>query len=237
MTTSPAAHHLRTLITEWPRLTDALDQHGTNWLASRADLFRTLDEADATEVLAHRLGHRAILDRSPHQIGATRPPLAIHVHDTRRSIEAALAGCADVIASKVQIEPIPYPGTDWPANDRARRAARSRADLADPRRWRYHGRTPAAPYTALWLLARAEARPGPFRPLTGGDRQYISGIAREAVTRMERVLGLAVRTTPADRPCPDCSGPVIVRTEAGDPPTARCEGCGRVWTLAEPIAA
>jgi len=232
-----AAQHLRTIATEWPRLTDALDTRGTNWLASRADLFRALDEADAADALAHRLGHRRILDRSPDQIGATRPPLSIHVHDTRRTIEAALAGCADVIASSIQIEPIPFPGADWPAADRARRAARSRADIADPRRWRYRGRTPSAPHTALWLLARVEGRPGPFRPLLRADERYIGGIAREAVNRMERVLGLAVRAEPADRPCPDCAGPVIVRTEAGDPPTARCEGCGRVWTMADTVAA
>ncbi|MFJ3173776.1 hypothetical protein ACIPJK_23755 [Streptomyces roseus] len=237
MTTTTAAQHLRTIATEWPRLTDALDPRGTNWLASRADLFRTLDEADAAEALAYRLGHRTVLDRSPEQLGATRPPLSIRVHDTRRTIEVALAGCADVIASRVQVEPIPYPGLDWPTDDLARRAARSRADVADPRRWRYRGRTPSAPHTALWLLARVERRPGPFRTLTAADERYIRSVAGEAVNRMEAVLGLAVVTEEADRPCPDCGGLLIVRTEAGDPPTARCKQCGRVWTLTEPLAA
>jgi hypothetical protein len=44
VTTSPAAHHLTTIRALWIDLDDALDQHGTNWLASRADLFATLDQ-------------------------------------------------------------------------------------------------------------------------------------------------------------------------------------------------
>ncbi|MGW1938983.1 hypothetical protein [Streptomyces goshikiensis] len=240
-TTATPAALLRQIALTWPQLTTALEDGTTgNWppAGRMTDYLAALDDTAAAEQRYHRARHRLILDRDPAQLGTTRPPLSIHVHDTIRTIETALAGCADVIASKVQTEPIPAPGRDWPTADRARRAAASRADIADPRRWRFRGRTPRAPYTALWLLARVECRPGPFRPLIDADRRYIGGIAREAIARMDVVLGLSVTEVRHDAACPDCAGPVTVRTEAGDPPTARCAGdCGRVWTLADAAAA
>lgn len=240
MTTSPATL-LRQITLTWPQIATALEDGTTGtWppAGRMTDYLAALDDTAAAEHRYHRARHRLILDRDPAQLGTTRPPLSIHVHDTMRTIELALAGCADAIAARVQIEPIPFPGPEWPADDRARRAARSRADIADPRRWRFRGRTPRAPYTALWLLARVEARPGPFRPLTDTDRRHIGGIAREAIARMDGVLGLSVAEVQHDRACPDCAGPVTVRTEAGDPPTARCGGaCGRVWTMADTVAA
>ncbi|MFJ6935711.1 hypothetical protein [Streptomyces sp. NPDC101132] len=235
-----AATHLRTITTEWPRLNDALaDGRTTTWppAGRMRDYLNAIDDADAADALRWRLAHRTVLDRDPAQLGTTRPPLSIDVHDVRYAIEVALAGCADVIASRVQIEPIPFPGPEWPAADRARRAAASRADVADPRRWRYRGRPPRAPYTALWLLARVEDRRGPFRPLSSADRAYVRGVAREAVHRMESVLGLLTVETPDGRPCPDCGGTIVVRSGAGAPPMARCEGCERLWTSADVRAA
>ncbi|MBT2449460.1 hypothetical protein J7F03_20685 [Streptomyces sp. ISL-43] len=236
MTTATA---LRTIATDWPRLTTALED-GTNgtWppAGRMTDYLRALDVEQA-EYDRWRAGHRAALDRNPAQLGATRPPLSIHVHDAMRTIEIALAGCADVIAAQSQIEPTPFATADWPAADRTRRNARARADLADPKRWRFRGNVPRAPYTALWLLARVEARPGPFRPLTDAGRRHIAGIAREAVTRMDRVLGLVVADVEDARPCPDCGGLITVRSGAGAPPMARCSGCERLWTMADTMAA
>jgi hypothetical protein len=226
---------LRTLINLWPDLRAALGDrpiHGAFGLGLRGYL-ATLDQHDAVEAAALRAQ-----ERDPAQLGARPVPVSLRVYDTMRAIEAALAACAEVIASSVQTEPIPLPGAEWPAADRARRTAASRADLADPRRWRFRGRTPSAPHTALWLLARAEGRPGPFRTITEQQERYIGSIARGALKRMEAVLDVADgrRELGAGHACP-CGGTIEVYGGAGATPCARCKKCGALWTERGIVAA
>lgn len=225
MTTS---NNLRTIATTWTDLRDAL---GTPTQASWPPVtlrsyLTQLEQHDLEEATALRM-----LERDPSQIGARPIPISLRIHDTMRTIEAALAECADVIAAVAQVEPIPFPGREWPADDRARRTARARADLADPRRWRFRGNTPPAPYTALWLLARVERRPGPFRTLSEQQERHIGNVARESVTRMETVLDLAdgKRELGDEHRCA-CGGRIVVYGGAGATPCANCEGCGALWT-------
>ncbi|MGW6455013.1 hypothetical protein ACWF94_03660 [Streptomyces sp. NPDC055078] len=231
MTTT--ATHLRQIVLTWPDLTDALGtptQHSWPPAGLRTYL-AAIEAADAED--AHVL--RA-LERSPEQIGVRPVPIRLAVHDTMRAIEAALAACADIVAADVQIEPIPFPGGEWPAADRARRETAARADVADPRRWRFRGNTPRAPYTALWLLARVEGRPGPFRRLTDTRRQHIGAVARGAAERIEQVLDTGERTARLAQPCP-CGGQLTIHGGAGTSPTAICGQCGQVWTTRDTVSA
>ncbi|MGW1546632.1 hypothetical protein [Streptomyces sp. NPDC002346] len=230
-----AAAHLRTIATTWTDLADALGAPptiGAFGIGLRGYL-AALEQHDPSEAAAIRA-----LERDPAQLGERPVPLRLPVYDTMRAIEAALAECADAIAAEAQIEPIPFAGSDWPAADRDRRNARARADLADPRRWRYRGNTPRAPYTTLWLLARVERRPGPFRTLTEAQHRYIANVARGAVNRMESVLDLADgrKELGDDHPCA-CGGTIEVYGGAGATPCARCKQCGALWTEGGVIAA
>lgn len=258
MTTS---QHLRTIINLWPDLHDALGQRatiGAFGLGLRGYL-AALEQYDAEEALtlhhtqqlvttrdehgrtryqcAHceHVGpghtHPVSEDRSPDQLGERPVPISLRVYGTMRAIEAALAECADAIAAEAQIEPTPFPTKDWPADDRARRTARARADLADPRRWRFRGTTPPAPYTALWLCARVERRPGPFRALTEQQLRHIANVAAGAVARMEAVLDLADgQKELGDGHRCACGGKIVVYGGAGATPCANCQDCGALWT-------
>ncbi|MFJ1865517.1 hypothetical protein ACIOD1_12880 [Streptomyces sp. NPDC088097] len=226
---------LRTLITTWPDLRNALGDRptiGAFGLGLRGYL-AALDEHDIAEAAALRAE-----ERNPAQLGDRPVPLSLRIYDTMRAVEAALATCAEVTAASIQTEPIPLPGRDWPADDLARRTAASRADLADPRRWRFRGRTPSAQHTALWLLARVEQRPGPFRRLSEAQEQYIGAIARGAVQRIEEALDVADgrRELGAGHVCA-CGGTIEVYGGAGATPCARCTGCGALWTERGIVAA
>ncbi|WKD36530.1 hypothetical protein [Streptomyces xanthophaeus] len=227
---------LRTLITLWPDLHAALGDrpiHGAYGLGLRGYL-AAIEAHDPTEAAALRSE-----ERDPAQLGDRPVPLNLAIYDTMRAIEAGLAHCAEVTAAAVQIEPIPLPGRDWPAADRARRTAASRADLADRRRWRYGRSTPPATYTALWLLARAEQRPGPFRPLTAPQAQHIRTVAYGALARAQATLDTAdgrhTELGPQHR-CA-CGGLIEVWGGGGATPCARCTGCGALWTETGVIAA
>ncbi|MER5482952.1 hypothetical protein ABT024_07010 [Streptomyces sp. NPDC002812] len=227
---------LRTLITTWPDLHAALGDrpiHGAYGLGLRGYL-AAIEHHDPTEAAALRAD-----ERDPAQLGTRPVPLNLAIYDTMRAIEAALAHCAEVTAAAVQIEPIPLPGRDWPATDRARRTATSRADIADRRRWRFGRSTPPARYTALWLLARIEARPGPFRTLTAPQEQYIGGVARGALARAEATLDTADdrRTELGPEHRCQCGGQIEVWGGGGATPCARCTGCGALWTETGVIAA
>lgn len=232
MTTS---QHLRTIATTWTDLADALGAPtiiGAFGLGLRGYL-TALDPRDLDEATALRA-----LERDPAQIGQRPVPISLKVYDTMRAVEAALAECADAIAAVAQIEPTPFASKDWPAADRARRDHRARADLADPRRWRFRGNCPPAPYTALWLLARIERRPGPFRTLTEAQQRHIGNVARGSVARMEAVLDLArgTRDLSNAHTCA-CGGTIEVYGGAGDTPVARCKGCGALWSEQGVVAA
>lgn len=243
MTITTTATTLRTLITTWPDLHAALGDrpiHGAYGLGLRGYL-TTLEELDTDQAAYDRAhaAHRRSQERDPAQLGTRPVPLSLRVYDTMRAIEAALAHCAEVTAAAAQIEPIPLPGRDWPAADRARRTAASRADLADRRRWRYGRTTPPATYTALWLLARIEARPGPFRTLTAPQAQHVGVVARGALARAQGVLDTAddrhTELSP-QHPC-QCGGRIEVWGGGGATPCARCTGCGALWTETGVIAA
>ncbi|MFF3398270.1 hypothetical protein ACFYW6_07125 [Streptomyces sp. NPDC002659] len=232
MTTS---QQLRTIATTWTDLQDALGapaQLGAFGLGLRGYLAR-LDQYDAEEAAALRA-----LERDPSQIGERPVPIRLRVFDTMRSIQAGLAELADQIAAEVQREPVSFAPRDWPAAERARRNALARADLADPRRWRFRGNRPPAPYTALWLLARVEHRPGPCRRLNEAQQERIGHVARGAVTRIEAVLDVADRCKElSDENTCACGGRIEVYGGAGATPVARCQGCGALWTEQGIIAA
>ncbi|MDT9688174.1 hypothetical protein Q5762_07360 [Streptomyces sp. P9(2023)] len=233
--TATTSSHLRRLINLWPDLHDALGGRttiGAFGLGLRGYL-QALQQHDATEAAALRA-----LERSPDQIGARPVPISIPIFGTMRAVEAALAECADAIAAEAQIEPISFPGNDWPAHDRDRRHAAAVADLADPKRWRFRGNTPGARYTALWLLARIEHRPGPFRPLTETQRRHIHNVAVGAVARIESALDLAdgQRELSSEHTC-QCGGRIVVRGGNGADPSANCRSCGAIWSEAGIVAA
>lgn len=225
MTTS---QHLRTLINLWPDLHDALGQRttiGAFGLGLRGYI-AALEQYDLEEAAALRA-----LERDPMQIGQRPVPISLRVYGTMRAIEAGLAECADQTAAAVQREPVSFAPRDWPAADRARRDTLARADLADPRRWRFRGNTPPARYTALWLLARVERRPGPFRALNEQQLQHIARVAAESVRRIEAALDLADgRKELSEQHTCACGGVIEVYGGAGATPVARCQGCGALWT-------
>lgn len=237
MTITTTATTLRTLITLWPDLHAALGDrpiHGAYGLGLRGYL-AAIEQHDPVEAANLRAE-----ERDPAQLGTRPVPLNLAIYDTMRAIEAALAHCAEVTAAAVQIEPIPLPGRDWPAADRARRTATSNADVADRRRWRYgRASTPPATYTALWLLARIEARPGPFRTLTAPQAQHIGMVARGALARAEATLDTADdrRTQLGPKHHCQCGGPIEVWGGGGATPCARCTKCGALWTERGVIAA
>lgn len=250
MTTT--AHHLRTIATRWNDLAEALGTTGTaTWppAGRMSDYLASIDRLDNEELEAER--HRALalrtLERDPSQIGETRPPLRIAILDTMRIVEVVLVQCADDIAHTAQRAPMTPPRAQRAAvartraeriawEDRARQITQAKADLVDPRRWRYTGRR-TAPYAALWLLARVEHVPGPCRRLTDEEERRIGRVAEGAAERVERALDIASRVAPLTRPCPrminvvfPCEGRIEVYGGAGADPVAHCTKCGHIWS-------
>ncbi|MEU9000507.1 hypothetical protein [Streptomyces sp. NPDC048551] len=235
MTTTTAQHLIR-IAALWPHLDDALDAWGTNWLASRADLFRILDQVDAEEAAALRA-----LERSPEQIGETPAPVSLRILDTARLVETTLVHLADTLAPQITRPATAHAPADWAARgwtptDRARRDRLANEEQADPARWRYVGRR-TAEYAAAWLHARVVGEDGPFYVLTAAQLHHVDQVASGCAARIEQALDLTTREEHAARPCPLCSGRIVVTTGAGRTPTARCQGCARGWVLPEPIAA
>lgn len=226
MTTTNAAAHLALVVTHWGDLADSLGTPTvTTWPPSGIrNYLRTLDAHDADEVRTARQ-----LDRSPDQIGATRPPLRIDILDTMRSVQAALVATADVIAAAVQRSPMPRAPRTWPATDRARRDQLADADAADPRRWRYQGTPRTAQEAAVWLLARVQGEGGPFRYLTDAEHRHVAVVARGAAERVERALDIGAQQRELERPCP-CGGRITIHGGAAAAPVAHCRGCGAIWT-------
>jgi hypothetical protein len=231
MTTT--AQNLRQILDLWPALTDTLGtptQHSWPPVTLRGYL-AALEQYDADELESRRHQAAALraLERSPEQIGERPLLISARVYETMRTVELALHECATQIAAAVQRPPIsPAPRT-WPTADRARRDALARADAADPRRWRHTGPRPSATWTVLWLLARTEGRPGPFRTLTAAEEQHVHRVAAEAVRRIEAVLDLADGRRELAQPCA-CGGTIEIRGGAGAQPVARCQSCGALWT-------
>ncbi|WP_394434546.1 hypothetical protein [Streptomyces sp. SGAir0957] len=261
-TTATTAQHLRTIALHWGDLRDALGQPaiaGAFGLGLRGYL-AALDEADnephaqllvtirdeAGRTTGYRCVHCGDLDpghahpvgeeRDPGQLGQRPVPIRLFIADTMRAVEAALHTTADQIADSVQRQPIRPAPAAWPTADRARRNAVARGDALDPRRWRWSGTRRPVPYTALWLLARVEDRPGPFRKLTVREVEQIGVVAAGAADRIERALDIAAqRRTLAQRH--ECGGEIEMHGGEGKPPVARCGGCGRIWTEGGLLAA
>lgn len=233
MTTTTA---LRTIALRWTDLETALDSRGLADWPPAGSMATYLDELDRAIAAQERA-----LDRDPRQIGATRAPLRIDILDTMRLVEGVLVHTADTVAAEVQHAAMTPAPADWRARgyseqDRMRRDKAAEASSTDARRWRFVGlRT--APYAALWLCARVEHRPGPCAPLTPAHAHQIGIVAAGALDRIEGALGHLTTDTEDARPCPDCGGPIIVRSGAGAPPMARCTGCERLWTMADTMAA
>ncbi|WP_236241139.1 hypothetical protein [Streptomyces sp. CC228A] len=234
MTTTATAHNLRTTALHWTDLRQTLGTTPTTWPPTGLRTYLTaLEQYDADEARQLRS-----LERSPEQLGHTAAPLSIRVLDTMRTVETALVATADQIADAVQrpvMSPLP---AGYPEADRRRRELLVLQDRRDPRRWRWTGTRPGAPYAALWLLARIQGAPGPFRPLTEAHSRHIARVAAEAARRVEHTLDLADhrRTLTDTHPCP-CGGHIEVYGGAGAQPVARCRGCGALWTESGVVAA
>lgn len=229
--------HLTTIATHWTDLHDALTTTGNStWPpASRMSTYLAqLDAIDAEEIETRR-ALRA-LERSPEQLGETRAPIRLHIHDTMRTVEAALVELADQIAAEVQRPVIAAPiNRGWSDEIHRTVALLSAKDSADTRRWGYVGtdrRT--APYAALWLLGRHENTPGPFRKLTLAHTDRIDRAAAEAAERVERALQLTRHSQPLTERCA-CGGQLHLDGGDGNPPAVRCATCGR--RTADQIAA
>ncbi|MET9138873.1 hypothetical protein [Streptomyces parvulus] len=248
MTTT--ATNLRTCAMHWTDLHEAAGQPatvGAFGLGLRGYLAR-LDAADAEqlEYEAHQAAHLRSLERDPIQIGERPVPVRLHILDTMRAVEAALIACADDIAHAAQRAPMTPPRAQRAAvartraerlawEDRARQIEQAKADLVDPRRWRYTGRR-TAPHAALWLLARVERKPGPCRRITEDEERRIGVVAAGAAERVERALDIAAQQWTLSTPCA-CGGQIDIHGGEGRVPVAHCTGCGRIWTEGGVIAA
>lgn len=229
--------NLTTIATRWTDLHDSLSTTGTGtWppAGRMADYLAGLDAADAEEVAA-RWALRD-LERSPEQLGETRAPIRLHIHDTMRTVEAGLVELADQIAADVQRPVIAAPiNRGWSDEIHRTVALLSAKDSADTRRWGYVGtdrRT--APYAALWLLGRHENTPGPFRKLTLAHTDRIDRTAAEAAARVEQALQLTRHSQTLTETCA-CGGQLHLDGGDGTPAAIHCPACGR--RIAEQLAA
>ncbi|MFJ3834472.1 hypothetical protein ACIPY6_03025 [Streptomyces sp. NPDC090054] len=238
MNTSTAAQHLRTIVTLWPNLTDALEtpSAGAGFGLGLRGYLQALDAHEAAEQAALRTLDRAA-ERSPEQIGASAAPLSLRIADTMRTVEVALHHLGTDIAATNQRPVITPAPRDWTADDRARRNRIAREDATDRARWQF---TPhhTATYSALWLCARAQGARWPGTPLTTAQHARVRSVAEGALQRIERALDLAYvrRELAVDRPC-QCGGRIEVYGGAGTDPVAQCEGCGAFWTERGVVAA
>ncbi|MFC8515511.1 hypothetical protein [Streptomyces sp. NPDC057257] len=224
-----AATHLRSIALHWTDLTNALGQpaihHGFG-IGLRGHL-ATLEDPDTTTLAQARIDERA--DTAPDAPGERPVPVRLTILDTMRQAEAVLLDCADQIASSVQ-RPVMNPLPDsYPPADRRRRGLLVLQDRNDPRRWSWTGGRPAAPYAALWLLARVQGLPGPFRALTVLQIDHVTTVARDTAGRIERALDIAAQRKTLEQRH-ECGGAIDIHGGEGRPPVAHCTGCGRIWT-------
>jgi hypothetical protein len=240
-TTAPTTtQHLVTVIHHWGDLNEALGAPTkvASFGLGLRNYLAALDRIDEQQAEAER--HRALalrtLERDPTQLGERPIPLRVHILDTMSAVHTDLLDCADHTAAAVQRSPMGPLPAGYPAADRARRAVLAMRDQHDPRRWRWTGPRPAAPYAALWLLGRVQGAPGPFHRLTEPDADHIASVARHAAQRVEQALDIADRIAPISQPCPDCAGRIEIHGGAGATPVARCGTCGRVWTEQPAVA-
>lgn len=201
-----AAADLRTIITTWPALADALTtQTGATWPPAGRMSTHLAD-----------LGLDDVPQRAARDGSGTREapaPCRIDILDTMTAVHQQLLDCTDAVAEVVQRPPA---GTEL---------AQMR-DRAHPARWHWTGRRPDAPYAALWLLGRVQGAPGPFRPLTDRTTALIETTAADARNTIERALHLTRQARPIDHPCA-CGGVIHLYGGDGALPHLICAGCGR----------
>lgn len=222
-----AAHDLHTIREHWQQLRDLLDTSTpTVWppATGKAAYLRALEE-----------GQRPAA-RESLVLAETEAPLRLHVVDTCRAIEAALASLCDEIAAEIQRSPITPPRRTTAGDDVALSLdLLATKDAANPHRWRYTLGDRTAPAAATWLLARLHDAPGPFLPLGDAHRARIARVARGAVERMMRTLGAEQRSMPMgeDRPCPWCGGQLVMHRHETQ---ARTEvTCAGGWDCTAPV--
>ncbi|WP_079038534.1 hypothetical protein [Streptomyces sp. NBRC 110028] len=100
------------------------------------------------------------------------------------------------------------------------------------RRWKLTAR-----YAAAWLAARVESMPGPFELLTDDQLRQIATVAARAAHCVETTLDMADHKAALTRPCPDCSGELVITAEGGEWPLVWCGRCRRTWHEPETSAA
>jgi hypothetical protein len=226
--------NLFTVIRHWPDLVDALGaKSAPTWppAGRMSDFVRDVEQRDADELAAEnrRAAELRALERDPAQIGERPIPIRLTVHETMRTVHQDLLDCADHVAAGVQKPALAALPEGYSAAYRARHDLMVMRDRRDPRRWRWTGTRPEAPYTALWLLARVQGAPGPFLPLPGPLSAHVAEVARSTAARVEAALDVRGGTAGLREPCPRCGGRVAVYGGAGALPTAHCRGCGHVW--------
>jgi hypothetical protein len=244
MTTT--AVHLRLIAMHWTDLHESAGQPAIVGAFGRGlrGYLAALDDADRAEFDYDRAHARHLRsqERDPIQLGVRPVPVRLHVLDTMRAVEAVLIACADDIAHAAQRTPIAGPTArrtavapyvtqreaDIAAADRRRRTELARADLVDPRRWKYTGHR-TAPHAALWLLARIERAAGPCRRITDEEERRIGVVAAGAAERVERALDIAAQRRTLEQRHQECGGVIDMHGGEGRAPVAHCTGCGRVW--------
>lgn len=235
------AGNLFTVIRHWPDLKEALGaKSAPTWppAGRMADFVRDVEQRDEQLDAEHqRAAELRALERDPAQIGERPIPIRLTVHETMRTVHQSLLDCADHIAASVQRPVMGLLPEGYPVADRQRRELLALKDRKDPRRWKWEGARPDAPYTAMWLLARVLGNPGPFRPLSVLQADHIAGVAKVAARRVEAALDVGEGTAQLAKPCPRCGGRLTVHGGAGATPVARCGSCGRVWGGADASAA
>ncbi|MFB7589346.1 hypothetical protein [Streptomyces sp. NPDC056169] len=248
--TRTTATQLQQIARLWPDLHDALgDRTQHAWPPPQLRDYIAGLERDALDDPAAYNTARRGLERSPDQLGTRPIPISLRVHDTMRTVEAALLDTADRLARSVQRAPIQPPpparaaavrtrGERLVWEDRARRIEQARQDSADPRRWHTVGGGRTAIRAALWLSGRAAGSSGPFRPLREAEQRQVATVAAGALGRVESVLDLADqrRELTAEHPC-QCGGTIEMYGGAGARPVARCKRCGAIWSEGGVVAA
>ncbi|MFB7866979.1 hypothetical protein [Streptomyces sp. NPDC056069] len=214
------ATQLQTIARLWPDLEDALGTPNTiaGFGLGLRGYLATLEQYDPEELESRRwhAAHLRTLERNPDQLGTRPVPISLRILEVQRTVEAALHETATQIAAANQLG----------------------AHTSHPHRWSFTGQPPGAAWTALWLSARAEGRFWPGRALTGAQLQHLKNVAREALHRVETALDLArdVRELSPEHTC-QCGGRIVITGGAGDQPTARCRGCGALWSERGVVAA
>ncbi|QJT01772.1 hypothetical protein G9272_16845 [Streptomyces asoensis] len=229
-----ATGNLFTVIRHWPDLTEALGaKSAPTWppAGRMSDFVRDLEQRDAEQLATERQRSAELraLERDPGQIGERPIPIRLTVHETMTTVQGDLVECADQVAAAVQRHVIGQLPKGYPLTARQRRELEIMRDRRDPRRWSWTKTRPDAPYAALWLLARVQGAPGPFRPLDVRQLDQVSAVARQAARMVEAALDLGEGRAYLARPCPLCGGRLAMYGGAGAVPVARCGTCGHVW--------